>query len=257
MSIASDLSVVVTIHDQDLLLLYEQEGKFAALGAEVTFLFVGQGAVDKVADLPNVVVARDLPDNIEDHKYLVDFTAWYACVQNALPLNRYVCLLQYDVILSDGFAQATTQAFDAAPEGVIGYSPFPLSNRNFIRDNMGAKPLFDACHKVYGIDAKSVFKTYIRAGLDQNWPATNNVAMSKEALADFVRWFAPLGREMGNIKPAGHAFERAIKLFCILTGRQNLYLPEVLSHFQLNSHETQDYASDVAGAQDRLLGKLS
>jgi hypothetical protein len=207
--------------------------------------------------LRNVIVARDLSDNIEDYKYLVDFTAWYACIRNNLPLNRFVCLLQYDVILSDDFFQATRVQFEKSPDSVIGYAPVPLKDRNFIRDNMGAKPLFAACAKVYGIAAKSVLKTYTGAGMDKFWPATNNVAMSKAALVDFVRWFTPLGLEMGNVKPAGHAFERAIKLFCILTGRRNAYLPEVLSHFQLNSHQTQDFRTDVAGARKRLLGKLT
>lgn len=252
----NDLSIVVTIHDQDLLQLYEAEGKFAGFGVDVTYLFVGMGDAEAVRDRDNVVIARDLADNIEDHKYLVDFTAWYACIRNALPLRRFVCLLQYDVILSDSFARDTAGVFATRPEAVIGYSPVRLKDRNFIRDNMGAKPLFDACRDVYGLDAKAILKAYIAAGLDDLWPATNNVAMSHEALSDFVRWFTPLARRMGNVKPAGHAFERAIKLHSILSGRGNAYLPGVLEHYQLNSHETQDYASDVRSMYSKLTGKI-
>ena len=44
----SNLSVIVTIHDQSLLLEYEAQKKFELLSDCVTYMFVGKGDVDKV-----------------------------------------------------------------------------------------------------------------------------------------------------------------------------------------------------------------
>ena len=232
--------IAVTIHSQDLLLDYEAANKFAGQ-SPVTYLFVGMGAVDKLAGLGNVIIARDLPDNIENMKFLVDFTSWYACVQNNLLEDGLVSLIQYDVSIQSDFSEVSQRALAGNLDGILGYSPVEMRNRNFIRDNMGFAPLRDACRTVYGIDVKAVLNTFMKHGPDPMWPATNNVAMHTDTLRDFVRWFTPLAHAMGNEKPVGHSFERAIKLFAVLTARTTTYDTSVLSHFQLNSHGTQDF----------------
>lgn len=97
-------------------------------------------------------------------------------------------------------------------------------------------------------------KIYNKLANDKKWPTTNDVAMHRQTLEDFVRWFTPLAMSMGNEKPVGHAFGRAIKRYSILSGRGNSYLGDVLSHFQMNSHETQDFKKDK-GVFHRLLAK--
>lgn len=244
MDTATDLSIFVTIHDQNLLLAYEADKKFEAVGANLTYVFVGNGDVSKLKDNRNVVVARTLGHNIEDHKYLVDFTAWYALVLNNIPTTDYVSLIQYDVSISSNFSQLSGSLLREHPAAVLGYVPLEMKNRNFIRQNMGYAPLKKACREVYGIDIDPILKSHVNWAVDKLWPTTNNVAMHYDTLKDFVRWFTPLALFMGNEKPVGHAFERAIKLFCILAGRRNIYAPSLLSHYQLNSHETQDFQKD-------------
>ena len=77
------IGVVITIHDQELLLAYEAQKKFSGVGTPLTYMFVGSGPADKISTIPNVIIARNLPNNIEDHKYLVDFTSWYALVRKS------------------------------------------------------------------------------------------------------------------------------------------------------------------------------
>lgn len=251
---SQNLSVVVTIHDQDLLLAYEAERKFAGLNTPLTYLFVGSGPAEKVTALSNVIIARDLDDNIETHNYLVDFTSWYAVIHNHVPINRFVSLIQYDVSITPDFLEKSINGLREDPEAVLGYAPLSMKDRNFIRDNMGFEPLREACKTVYGIDINSLINSHIQLSEDKRWPTTNNVAMHRDTLKDFVRWFTPLAMHMGNQKPAGHAFERAIKLYCILSGRANIYLDDVLSHYQLNSHRTQDFNKDT-GRLGRLLAR--
>jgi hypothetical protein len=121
-----------------------------------------------------------------------------------------------------------------------------MTNRNFIRENMGYGPLKPAYSAVYGIEIGPLLKSHIRLSGDKMWPTTNNVAVFCETLEDFIRWFTPLAMHIGNEKSVGHAFERAIKLYCILSGWGNSYDNDVLSHFQMNSHETQDFRKDTS-----------
>ena len=248
------LCVIVTIHDQDLLLAYEAEGKFSKTKSSIIYLFVGLGDTDKITDLPNVVIARNLANNIENYKYLVDFTAWYAIARNQIETCDYVSLLQYDVSISEDFTEKSLTALDSNRDAIVGYVPLEMGDRNFIRDNMGFKPLEIACKNIYGIEISPLLKSHIKLAHDKKWPTTNNVAMHRHTLEDFVRWFTPLAMSMGNEKSAGHAFERAIKLYSILSGRSNVYLGDVLSHFQMNSHETQDFKKDKS-VFHRLLAK--
>jgi hypothetical protein len=243
----------VTIHDQDLLLDYEKQGKFATQPSEVTYIFVGRGPIDKLDGIKNIVVARDLADNIEDHKYLVDFTSWYAIVCNDIAIGDVVSLIQYDVVISPDFCSGTASMMAEHPQGILGYSPVPMKSRDFVRDNMGYAPLRAAVKQVYGLDIKPLLRMYQRNSTDKEWPATNNVAMSRETLRDFVRWFTPLALAMGNHKPVGHAFERAIKVYSILSGRKNTYAPELLRHYQLNSHQTQDFVRDDPTFRENLV----
>ncbi len=244
--------IIVTIHDQDLVLKYEVAGKFNNLKVPVTYVFVGMGAVDKLESLTNVIVARDLIDNIETHKFLVDFTSWYACARNNILIGDFVSLIQYDVVISSDFATKSAEMMHREPEGILGYIPEEMTNRNFIRDNMGYAPLREACLAVYGFDIKPLLKMNLKRSDDKQWPATNNVAMHRNTLKDFVRWFTPLAMHMGNHKPVGHAFERAIKLYSILSGRKNQYAPGLLSHFQMNSHKTQNFKKDQDYLHDLL-----
>ena len=150
-------------------------------------------------------------------------------------------LIQYDVDIAQNFSAESLFALSNNAESILGYSPISMANRNFIRDNMGYKPLRKSILKVYGIDIKRLLKTYYNSKLDTLWPATNNVAMARSTLSDFVRWFTPVAIDMGNQKASGHAFERAIKIYSVLTGRKNIYNNKILQHFQMNSHQTQDF----------------
>lgn len=131
-----------------------------------------------------------------------------------------------------------------------------MKNRNFICDNLGYPPLLNSCKAVYGIDIGQLLRANIKYANDKLWPATNNVAMHRDTLKDFVRWFTPIAMHIGNHKHVGHSFERAIKLFCILTGRQNIYDPNLLKHFQLNSHGTQNFTKDASYFRNILARNL-
>ena len=248
-----NIHLIITIHDQEILIDFEASNKFNKNNHPVTYIFVGNGKTDKLNNIDNLIIARNLNNNIEEYNYLVDFTSWYACIKNNIILNDYVCLLQYDVNISKDFGYQSYKLLIESPNSILGYAPVKMKNRNFTYDNMGYKPLFESIKSVYGLNIKKIFKDNIKLADDKNWPSTNNVAMHRDTLKDFVRWFTPVAFHMGNKKPVGHAFERAIKLYSILSGRQNIYAPDLLKHFQLNSHKTQDFITDNKQIQNLII----
>lgn len=247
------LEVIITVHDQQIVLDFEQHGKYRALPS-YTYAFVGARDCEKIRHLPNVVIARELPENIEQHPNLIDFTAWYAFIRNGLIRSEFVALLQYDTAIAQDFHQQTLARLTREPASMLGYEKWPILDANFIRDTAGRAPLADALHAVYGVDLDQVVSAYVDTHGDTGWPATDNLAMSAKLLADYVDWFEPMAKRLAPSPYAGHAFERSFKIFCILKEVENIYAPRLAHHYQLNSHGTQGFSVDFEKELSRVAG---
>ena len=64
-------------------------------------LFVGELEIsEELSNNKRITIAKNLPNNIENEKDLLTFTAWYAIVKNNLFSEyKYICILEYDVLL--------------------------------------------------------------------------------------------------------------------------------------------------------------
>jgi hypothetical protein len=93
----------IFVHDQQIVLDYIQAGKFDQL-PDVRYVFLGQRPVDLLDQYvgeKKVIVARNLPDNIEHLPNLVAWTGWYAVARNGLITAEVVNLFEYDINLTD------------------------------------------------------------------------------------------------------------------------------------------------------------
>ncbi|TAK47638.1 MAG: hypothetical protein EPO23_11485 [Xanthobacteraceae bacterium] len=234
------LKTFITVHDQDIILDSETSGKFSRRLSDYQYVFVGSRDCEKVRR-KNVVIARELPDNIEPENFFVDFTAWYAIVRNDLADDAIVSLIQYDTAMTETFEAETVSTAAENPNCILGYIPESTTDENFLRNNMGAAPLTNALKDVYGVSLDEVMKNDVPGSAKRSWPATNNVCMTPGILRAFVDWFEPMIGHIGNQPHAGHAFERSIKIFSQHAGIPIIYLPHVMTHFQVNSHGTQNF----------------
>lgn len=236
---ATDLEVYITVHDQDRLLDFENSKSVKNLSS-YKYVFVGNRDISKVCHMDNIIVARQLPFNIEaeEYKLLVSFTAWYALVMNNLIQSKYVALIHYDVKLEEDFERSTLQSLQANKDHVLGYVPFSMLSEHFLKYGIGPRPLSIAMQKNYNIDIYSFIEEYINRTNDITWPSADHIAVSVPILYRFVNWFTPLINDVKVYRGCGHAFERSIKFFCIINNIPNSYLPNVLKHYQLDSHET-------------------
>lgn len=242
-----ELEAFVVVHDQDLLLECEQDGRFSSV-PRLRYLFVGPRPNDKLTGRDDVVIARHLGDNIEEYPQLLSFTGWYAVARNDLASARYVSLLEYDVTLAAGFVSKTLAALREG-RGIVGYVPFRLSHPMYLH----ATPwLIRALGEVYDIDVVRLISNHLAAGGADQWTATSNTSLAAADLRALVDWLLPLTRVYRHDPIGAHVHERALKVFCLLQQKENRYLPDLLTHAQKRSHKI--FALSQEEARQRAMG---
>lgn len=230
------IETFITVHDQEIILKYEELQKYSNL-KKYRYVFVGKNDTSKIKNLNNVIFAKDYQDNIEDLNYFVDFTSWYLIVKNSLIETEMVSLIQYDTDITEIFENETVK--NLTSNSILGYVPYHMSYCDFLTCNMGAEPLSKSLNNVYNLNIYNLVSEHVKNTSDNLWPSSNNIATTKTILEKLVNWFEPIVYDMGNFKYSGHSFERSIKIFSIINNITNLYLDNVLKHYQLDSHKTQ------------------
>jgi|688.fasta_scaffold158251_2 hypothetical protein len=88
----------VFIHDADILNLIVEKKVFACL-ENLKYVFLGYGDTTNITT-NDLIIARDLPINIEQYKYLVAWTGWYALFKNNIvEKGDTINLFEYDTYL--------------------------------------------------------------------------------------------------------------------------------------------------------------
>jgi len=185
-----------------------------------TILFVGSNSLDQTV-YPDVIIVRDLQDNIEYEKSLLTFTAWYAIIKNDLfKDDEHLCLLEYDVKLSENFKETLSSLKHL---DVISFiKGFEAEYKNDINTDILYKFIISKGEKLYNIT---------------DWYSTTNHCIKRTILKDFVDWYYPDYLQIKNAHSKKLAFyhERLFYYYIQLKNLKNVYM-EGLEHFQSNSH---------------------
>lgn len=222
--------LLITIHDQDLLIGCEEDEQFA--GFPRTYLFVGPRPVDRIPAGVNVIVARDHTPNFELFPSFYDFTGWWAATHhNLIAADRVVCV-QYDMWIADpAIIDHTNRALDDPATSMVA---FTAGHR--LADNWML--LIPGFHHTYDIGMAHL-------GVDQQtwpffneWPSTQGTAWRTADLTAFMEWLTPLFDVWHTDVWAGHLMERTVKAWCAHFDRPEAYLPGVIHHLNRDSHGT-------------------
>jgi hypothetical protein len=229
----SSLETFVCIHDQQLLLSCEKQGIFANI-PKLRYVFVGKNGVSKLSHLGDkVIVARNLPDNIEQYPLLVSYTAWYALVRNKLLTTPNVAVLEYDVTLSSSFDFAVDDVLSRRGPCLLGFRAYALKSPIYFN----ATPMLEpALKKAYDVDIHKLIDDYVRETGKNAWCSSSNVAADTETFGKFVEWFWPIAQLVKDTPLGAHVCERCIKVFAILNKLPTFLLKDVLQHTQQKSH---------------------
>ena len=235
------MQIFISVHNQDLILQLEKNRCFRNI-KNYKYLFLGNRPIDKLESFKErVIIARDLPDNIENEKALYDYTGWYALVKNNLIKEKFFVVVQYDCYLKENFEKIVNEALKTFPDKFIGFQP--NSNLcNFWVPEQFSHSLAQACKKIYNIDIKEAVNKAYSSG-DTIWTGGGTFAGSKKWLENFINWVEPMKSIIINDKMAAHNIERSIKIFNVVNNIKEIYLPDCLEHIFNCSHD-QIYQSD-------------
>ena len=128
------METFIFVHDENIILDYINAKKFSNI-KNLKYVFVGNNDVDKIKNLNNVIICKNLPHNLENYPKLTSFTGWYALWKNNLIKSNSINLFEYDVNINDDIEDHINFNFSLG-YNVIGYVPILISEHNFI----GASP---------------------------------------------------------------------------------------------------------------------
>lgn len=225
----------IFVHDQNIVLDFKKHNKFLIL-ENVKYVFLGDKVCDLIKDFDDVIICRELPNNIEEYPKLTSFSGWYAIWKNNLYDSDYINLFEYDINLMDNFYENYNKSL-LNKSNVIGYIPFNPQDYNFIGHSIWSSELINSINKNYNIDTHKVIKK-----LPKNYicSMTSNHTMNKKTFDEYMKWINPMVDDIKISKYSGHQMERSISLFYILNNINNIdVIPNILHHFQFDSHETQ------------------
>jgi hypothetical protein len=229
-------------HDQDIILEYEQSGKFKNL-KKYRYVFLGNRTTDKIELNDKVIIAKNLKYNLEEYPNINAYTGWYAIWKNNIVSTPYINLFEYDVILHKNLEQIIDK-FMYDNHKMIGYVPFACSNYHFIDNRDWVEDIFESIKKVYKVDLEKTIRFYMKQDPNMGWSTTSNCTMEISFFNDYMKWFEPLANLIKDSKTAGHAHERSITFYCLMYKKPPALTQGLLKHYQMNSHGTQEHYVD-------------
>jgi hypothetical protein len=214
----------IFVHDQYIVLDYLAAGKFNEL-PDVKYVFLGMRPSDQIGhlvDMGKVIIARDLPDNIEHYPNLVAWTGWYAIARNGLITADIVNLFEYDVNLL-GWKQ---------PMASVGYFWHPYADNTWWNYN--------------GI--KTELRKLEISVTNDPLPMTSNYTLFAERINTFVK--ALMESDLDPEHPqAGHIVER----YCSAYFQFKVTAAGGLTHLYADSHGTQGRGDRYQDIKSKLL----
>lgn len=229
-----NIQTFIFIHDQNIVLDFIKVNKFSNL-PNLKFVFVGNKPTDKIINLDNVIICRNLKHNIEDYPNLTSFTGWYALWKNNLISSNYINLFEYDINISDDLQNKISFSFDVGND-VVGFIPLEVSNYNYMTYIPWISNLMLSMSKIYNLDLIKFINSFPSNKLIS---MTSNHSMKNEVFENYMEWISPMIDQIKTSFYSGHEMERSISVFYLIKNLKYVILNGEMQHFQFDSHQTQ------------------
>jgi hypothetical protein len=222
----------IFIHNQELLLDCINNNKFNQL-PNLKYVFLGLGDTSKLSNINNIIICKDLIDNIEEYPKLTSYTGWYAIWKNKLYSAEYINLFEYDIDLHSDFNTILTTNITNDIK-IIGYIPINIHEGSFIKNEGVSGDIKKSILKNYNIDVDKLINSY---PIDSVVSITSNHTFENKIFENYMKWMIPIEKDIKNGDKAGHQVERSIILYYLINNVPAGIIPNILRHYQLNSHQ--------------------
>jgi hypothetical protein len=223
----------IFIHDQDIILDFIGKNKFNDLG-DFTWVFLGERSIDKIQYLDNLIVARDLPYNIEQYPKLTSFTGWYVLYKNGYLNSKYVNFFEYDIKYVSGFVDINKEMLNKDFD-FIGYFPMSISDIVYVTQSEYSEGLIKAVKNKTGFDI-----LYMINKLSPNsyWSSSSNSTWKVSIVKEYLDWMVQYIEDIKENHYSGHIFERSLSFYYFMKNLRVFLVRDLMIHAQLNSHGT-------------------
>lgn len=234
-----NIHIFIVAHNQELIVDFHHKINREFLsGVQYYYILVGENPdtsyLRKFKEVDERTFTPYLDaNNIEKYRNLLTYTAWYY-IANSNVFNfdqsDYIGIFEYDVSINRNMVNLTQYL---EPDKLLSFIPMMMNDKVFLSSTPG---LIKSIDKVFDVDIKNIINKYYSENKDELWGATTNHIMPFNFLCNFVDWYFKLIPEIFSYENYPHFHERAIKIYEILAGYSNHYMPEYLTHEQRNSH---------------------
>jgi len=226
-------SYYIFVHDLEIINLLEQRGEFKHL---TNYQYVLLTKKEFNTNQDNIIVSKNYKLNIEDYKNYLQFTGWYCLGANKIPKTDYITLLEYDVRVSDDLDTKINTTINDTKLDCYGYACLPKTN-SFLNNDVFSNGLVDYL-RTQNIPAQDI----INSNHNSQWIVTSNVTIKTDVFFKLVRsnLFIKLLNYLSNTKMSGHFLERFITAFLILNKYSYGFIENCVTHYAVDSHDTQN-----------------
>lgn len=172
----------------------------------------------------NTIVCNLLKNNIEKHKTLLTYTAWYALLINCKINSKYVGLFEYDIVIKNDLFQLANQ-LDYKTFG--GFFPYSTKSPLYL-DSI---PQF--CELIPERQLNRAKNEY------EFWNATTNCILPIAFLDMFTVWYKQFVPKILSIKNHPHIHERAVNLYASTNAMKYKFFDGYMIHKQFKSHKIE------------------
>lgn len=244
------IETFIIIHDQDLIVEFENHNKFYNL-FNYKYLFVGKKPTDKIESMDNVIICKNFDDNMEDYPQLTSYTGWYCLWKNNLIDTDYINLFEYDVLLHPDIQTHISNLYNQNVD-MIGYIPFPIASPLFVKTPKYNEHILPVIEKLENLNLIEFFDKVLQENPNAHWASTSNTTFRKDVFEDYMKWFYPISEEIKNTTTCGHAHERSISFFSFIKNKKHIITNGLMKHLQLDSHKTQGHHVNLEVSYDKL-----
>lgn len=222
-----NIKTYVMCHNQDIILYFINNGKYNNIG-EYKFLFLGYGDTDKIKDNNQVIICRDLPNNIEQNKNCLQYCAWYALFYNNLIDSQYIRFVDYDIDIINHNIHT-----DKKIKGTIGFNFDFYFKEGFGDNTKFNQDIFNYCGK----DIDTLINEYtLKYGITK-WFSSIDTIIHTDTLKEFMGWFYNYYVNNTNNFYFGMHFERFIMIYCMMVSIDCEISENETIHHQAMSHK--------------------
>jgi hypothetical protein len=225
-------SYFIFVHDLDIIKLLEERQEFKHIP---NYQYVLLTKKEFNVNTSKIIVSKNYKLNIEDFNNYLQFTGWYCLGANKIPTTDYITLLEYDVRVNDDIDIKINTAINDSKLDCYGYAHLPKTN-SFLNNDVFSNGLVDY------LRSQHINPHEIITNNNTEWIVTSNVTIKTSIFLKLVRsnLFVNFLNYLTNAKMSGHFLERFITVFLTLNNYNYGFIDDCVTHYAVDSHNTQN-----------------